>query len=104
MCEESQEQLLSQVDALATFVRRSPWLHARGADDLKVVRDSETGRETVSWQMLPMNRLGPNGPEIVSNGRAESYEHQAIGPLSHELAWDRLAGQLKSGDSPRAFQ
>ena len=80
-----------------------PWLRAQGVKDFKVASDDETGRETVSWHTLPIYRLGPNGRETVSGGRPESHVRMVVGPLSRELAWDRMKGAFKDGYVPRAF-
>jgi hypothetical protein len=81
-----------------------PWLHAQGVKDLNVTHDAITGLETVSWHTLPVYRPGPNLSRItVSSGQAESYSRQVLGPLSTELAWDRMAGALKPTFKPYAF-
>jgi hypothetical protein len=77
-----------------------PWLRAQGVKDLKVIRDSATGLETLTWHTLPVYRLGPAGRETVSSGRTQTSARRIVGPLSHELAWDRMAGKFKPGYTP----
>jgi hypothetical protein len=81
-----------------------PWLHAQGVKDLKVTRDSITDLETVSWHTLPVYQPGPDFTRVtVSEGRAESFARRIVGPLSTELAYDRMTGRLKSSFKPHAF-
>jgi hypothetical protein len=72
-----------------------PGLLAQPVKDLLVTRESDFGIETISWHTLPTFRLGASGPEEATSGHGFSYTRSVTGPLSRELAWDRMTQSFK---------
>lgn len=76
-----------------------PWLCARKVDDLQIKRSPETRLETVSWTELPRYRFSHDEGKFVKQGEKlrQRYQRRIVGPVSHEIVWDRLRGSFKPG-------
>ncbi len=79
---------------------RNPWLWARSVDKLKVVEDSSTGLETITWIELPKYCPGAHGPELVRGPVSDKFTRRIQGPVSHEFIFDRFHGCFKDGWNP----
>lgn len=79
----------------------NPWLHAEQVTSLKVVRDPDTGIETISWVSQPQYERGDDGTRIAQEGRRRTFTRFITGPPSHDLRWDRALGRFKDGFDDR---
>jgi hypothetical protein len=79
----------------------NPWLHAEQVTELEVVRDPDSGIETIGWVSQPQYKRGDEGPKIVQPGRSRTFKRFVTGPPSHAPRWDRTLGRFKDGFDDR---
>lgn len=77
-----------------------PWLHGQIVSDLVVERHPVTRIETLSWRTASIYHPTDAGPVKVRDGTFQTITRRIIGPVSHEVAWDRLEGRFKDGFGP----
>jgi hypothetical protein len=103
---KSNPYLVRSVDGHADILScgAHPWLFARKVSKFTVSVDP-SGHEMVTWVEPDRYRMEEGGRLAIvldRRGRPASTKRVVTGPLSRESIWDRSAGMMKPGFSPRA--
>lgn len=75
---------------------RNPSLYAQIIENIKIVKDPDTGIETISWTTLPLYAPDKNnGIKRIGEPRIGGFTRLITGTISQEPMWDPVLRRFK---------